>query len=54
MKQQLVPIEEQLDSLKETKYCINTSREFFEKEKKEEFQNKLCFTYSLNKINKEK
>lgn len=26
MKQQLVPIEEQLDALKETKYCINTSR----------------------------
>jgi hypothetical protein len=54
MKRDLVAIEEQLDPLQETKFCINASREFIEKERKEEFLNKLTFQYTLNKINKEK
>jgi hypothetical protein len=54
IKAHLEPTEEGLDSFKETRYCINKSKEYLEREKKEEFLNKLCFEYSLAKINKEK
>lgn len=54
IKTQFEATEEGLDTIKETRYCINKSKEYIEKEKKELFLNKLCFEYSLSKVNKEK
>jgi hypothetical protein len=35
MKSLLRPLEEELDSIKETRFCIEQSREYIENEKKE-------------------
>jgi hypothetical protein len=43
-----------VDTLRETKFCIEAGRKFVEKEKERKFQNKLTFDYSLAKISREK